>query len=57
VLVDESVINKGFADKMNSLPVKIVVSHQYLVFCKETQEKRREYFTPTLVLPLKGEEI
>jgi len=40
VLVDRSIVNKGFADKMNSLPVKIVVSHQYLVFNKKNAGKK-----------------
>jgi len=48
VLVDRSIVNKGFADKMNSLPVflstclpvKIVVSHQYLVFSKKNAGKK-----------------
>jgi hypothetical protein len=39
VLVVESVVNKGFGGKMNSLSVKIVVSHQYLVFSKENAGK------------------
>jgi len=46
-LVVERVINKGFADKMNNLPVKIVVSHQYLVFSKENTEKKKEIISPS----------
>jgi len=54
VLVDERIINKGFADKMNSLPVflstclpvKIVVGHQYLVFSKENTGKKEGNISP-----------
>ena len=53
-MVVKRVINKGFADKMNSLPVfqstglpvKIVVSRQYLVFSKENVEKKKEIISP-----------
>ena len=56
VLVDERVINKVFADKINSLPVKIVVSHQHLIFSKENAEKKKGIFHPYLSSPLLKEE-
>ena len=65
MLVDERVINKGFGDKgvglpvyrSACLPVKIVVSRQYLVFSKEKARIKEETISPNLnPPPFKGEE-